>query len=125
MLAGVAPASPASGATPAVDTEGLVNYVTFGKLKPGKRISYEFVCSTECQVTASSTLVLKGPNLGPAVDSGLFSPGQIAEAFLKLNKAARGAINAHIGAAKLRTVIFASNSAGATDTDTRVFRFKR
>jgi hypothetical protein len=121
-LAGAAPASPSSRV--AADTEDLVSYVTVGKLKPGKRIAYKFVCSTECQVTATSTLVLKGPNLGPAVDTGTFSPGQIAEAFLKPNRAARAAIKAHIGASKLRTSISASNAAGATDTDTRAFRFK-
>jgi hypothetical protein len=124
VFAGAAPASPSSQASPAADTEDLVSYVTVGKLKPGKRIAYKFVCSTECQVTATSTLVLKGPNLGPAVDTGMFSSGQIAEAFLKPNKAARAAINAHIGASKLRTSIRASNAAGATDTDTRAFRFK-
>jgi hypothetical protein len=124
VLAGTAPASPSSHATAAADTEELVSYVTVGKLKPGKRIAYEFTCSTECQVTASSTLVLKGPNLGPAIDTGMFSPGQIAEAFLKPNKTARAAIKAHIGASKLRTSISATNAAGATDTDTRVYRFK-
>jgi hypothetical protein len=124
LFAGAAPASPSSPLAPAADTENLVSYVTVGKLKPGKRIVYKFVCSTECQVTTSSTLVLKGPNLGPAVDTGMFSPGQIAEAFLKPNKAARRAITAHIGASKLRTSISASDAAGATDTDTRVFRFK-
>ena len=68
-----------------------------GKIKVGKRISYRFQCSTACQVTASSTLVLKGPNLGPAVDTGIFSAGEIGLEFLTLNKAARFAIKSNLG----------------------------
>lgn len=126
VLVTAAPAGASSPvATVSADTEGLVSYVTVGKLKPGKRIVYRFVCSTQCQVTASSTLVLNGPNLGPVVDSGMFSAGEIAEAFLKPNGAARATIKSDIGASKLRTSITATNAAGATDTDTRTFKFKR
>ena len=119
--AGLAPAK----ATAATEYDSLVAYWPAGKLKVGKRISYRFECLTDCQVTATSTVVLKGPNLGPTVDTGMFAAHAIAEAFLKPNKAARAAIKAHIGASKLRTSISASNASGATDTDTRVFRFKR
>jgi hypothetical protein len=118
-----APAGPPARAS--ADVEGLVSYLTTGKLKPGKRITYRFVCSTACQVTASSTLVLKGPNLGPVVDSGMFAAGEVGAAFLKPNGAARDAIKDHIGASKLSTRLVAVDSAGATDTDTRTFRFKR
>jgi hypothetical protein len=125
ILASAAPATLGSpAATKAVDDESLVAYLPAGKLKVGKRISYRFECLTDCQVTATSTLVLKGPNLGPTVDTGVFAAQVIAEAFLKPNKAARAAIKAHIGASELRTSISASNAAGATDTDTRVFRFR-
>ncbi len=112
-------------ATRTADDESLVAYLPAGKVKVAKRISYRFQCLTDCQVTASSTLVLKGPNLGPAVDTGIFSAGEIGLEFLTLNKSARFAIKSHLGASKLRTSITASNAAGATDTDTRVFRFKR
>jgi hypothetical protein len=105
--------------------EGLVSYLTAGKLKPGKRIAYRFVCSTACQVTATSTLVLKGPNLGPVVDTGMFGAGEVGAAFLRPNGAARDAIKDHIGASKLRTWLVAIDATGATDTDTRTFRFKR
>ena len=124
-LASAAPAGLASqGATAAVEDDTLVAYLPVGKLKVGKRISYRFECLTACQVTASSTLVLQGPNLGPAVDTGIFSAGEIAHEFLTLNKPARLAIKSHLGAAKLRTSITASNAAGLTDTDTRIFRFR-
>jgi hypothetical protein len=107
--------------------DGLLSYVTTGKLKVGKRISYKFVCSMECQVTATSTLVLRGPDVGPVVDTGLFPAGEIIEAFLKPNKSARRSIRRHIGASKLRTSVTAINTGpyGENDTDTRVFRFRR
>lgn len=126
VLAVAAPGSPGRPtATASADTETLVAYLPAGKLKVGKRISYRFQCLTECQVTATSTLVLKGPNLGPAIDTGMFGPGEIAEVFLKLNKPARTAIKKHLGASKLRTFITASNGVGAVDTDSQIFRFKR
>jgi hypothetical protein len=109
------------------EDDGLVSYVTTGKLKLGKQIAYKFVCSTECQVTATSTLVLRGPDVGPIVDTGLFPAGEIIEAFLKPNKSARRAIRRNIRASKLRTSVTAVNPGpyGETDTDTRVFRFRR
>ena len=110
-------------ATAAADTEELVAYLPAGKIKVGKNISYRFECLTDCQVTASATLALKGPNLGPAVDTGIFAAGEIGAQFLTLNKAARFEIKSHLGASKLRTSITATNSAGQTDTDTHVFRF--
>jgi hypothetical protein len=125
ILVAVAPVTLGSPrATASADDDTLVAYLPAGKIKVGKRISYRFQCLTACQVTASSTLVLKGPNLGPVVDTGMFAPGEVAVAFLKLNKPARVAIKAHLGSSKLRTSISASNAAGATDTDTRTFRFR-
>ena len=105
-----------------MDSEGLLTYVTTGKLKLGKRIAYKFVCSTECQVTATTTLVLRGPDVGPIVDTGLFPAGQIIEVFLKPNKSARRAIRKHIGDSKLRTSVTAINPGpyGENDTDTRL-----
>jgi hypothetical protein len=108
----------------AADVDTLVAYLPAGKIKVAKRISYRFQCSAACQVTATSTLVLKGPNLGPAVDTGIFSAGEVGAQFLTLNKAARFAIKSHLGASKLRTSIAATDATGGTDTDTRVFKFK-
>lgn len=122
-VAPVASAGPPP-AKASADVEGLVSYVTEGKLKPGKRITYRFVCSADCQVTASTTLVLKGPNLGPVQDTGMFGGGEVGVAFLRPNGAARDAIKDHVGASKLRTSLFAVDGTGATDTDTRTFRFK-
>ena len=125
MLVTAAP--PRAIAQTSVDSEGLVSYVTTGKLKLKKRITYKFVCSTECQVTATSTLVLRGPDVGPIVDTGVFPAGQIIEVFLKPNKSARRSIKRNLKASKLRTSVTAINPGpyGENDTDTRVFRFKR
>ncbi len=120
----VTPPATAGPTTASADLEGLVSYLTTGKLKPGKRITYRFVCSTACQVTATSTLVLDGPNVGPVVDTGMFAAGEVGATFLKPNGPARSAIKAHIGSSKLRTRIAAVDATGATDTDERLFRFK-
>ena len=123
----VTAAPPRAVAQTSVDSEGLLSYVTTGKLKLKKRITYKFVCSTECQVTATTTLVLRGPDVGPIVDTGVFPAGQIIEVFLRPNKSARRAIQRNIGASKLRTSVTAINPGpyGENDTDTRVFRFRR
>ena len=109
----------------ATEYDSLVAYWPAGKIKVGKRISYRFVCASDCQVTASSTLVLKGRNLGPVADTGIFSAGQIGAETLTLNKAARSAIKGYLRRSKLRTSITATTQAGLTDTDTQTFHFKR
>jgi hypothetical protein len=123
----VSAGSPGAVAQTSVDTEGLLSYVTTGKLKLGKRIAYRLVCSTDCQVTATTTLVLRGPDVGPVVDTGSFPAGETFEVFLRPNKAARRAIRRHIRASKLRTSVTAVNPGPYSegDTDTRVFRFRR
>jgi hypothetical protein len=113
-------------AAPASAGEDLISYQTKGKMKPSKRIAYQVVCTADCQVTATSTLVLPGPNLGPVSVTGAFAAGQVAEAYLKPNKPARDAIKDNIAKAKLRTEVTATNVAtGETDTDKRTFKFKR
>jgi hypothetical protein len=128
-LGGLAAAAPGGfapdRARAATEYDSLVQYWPAGKIKVGKRISYRFVCASDCQVSATSTLVLEGPNLGPVVDTGIFSAGQIGAETLTLNKAARFAIKSHLRKSKLRTSITATNNLGLTDTDTQTFHFKR
>jgi hypothetical protein len=113
-------------AAPASAGEELLTYLTKGKIKVSKRIDFQVVCSADCQVTATSTIVLPGPNLGPISVTGAFPAGTIAEPFLKPNKPARNAIADNIKKSKLRTSVTATNTAtGETDTDKRTFRFKR
>ena len=125
LLVAVPTGSASPRARAAADTEDLLAYLPAGKIKVAKNISYRFQCLTECQVTASATLVLRTTKLGPAVDTGMFGAGEVAAQFLTLNKGARVEIRDHLGASKLRTSVTATNSAGQTDTDTRVFRFRK
>ena len=129
VLTGLGAAAPAglapARAKAATEYDRLVAYWPAGKLKVGERITYRFVCVNACQVTARSTLVLPGRNLGPVVDTAIFSPGQIGRETLTLNKAARFMIASNLGASKLRTSVTASTSTGLTDSDARVFRFRR
>lgn len=119
---------PAAAGEPTAQKSGeeLVSYLTKGKLKPAKRISYKIVCNADCSVTATSKLKLSGPDIGPVSNSGSFPAGTIIEVKLTLNKAAKSAIRENIGAAKLVTSVTATDLTTAeTDTDKRNFKFKR
>jgi hypothetical protein len=128
MVALLASATPAGASVPpaAPAAEDLVRYLTDGRLKPDKRVSYFAECSSDCQLTARTTLVLKGPDLPPVTVTGQLRAGQVAEAFLKPNRAARRAIRSNLSAARLRTVVKATDAlTGEVDIDRRTFRFKR
>ena len=59
-------------------------------------------------------------------DVGIAQPRELTNLeTLTLNKAARFMIATHLGASKLRTYLTASTSTGLTDSDTRVFKFRR
>lgn len=121
-------AAPASAGSPRAKAAGeeLLTYLTKGKLKVGKRIAYRVVCSVDCQLTATSTLIVKGGQVGPVSSTASFPAGQVAEAYLKPNKPARNAIKDNIGAAKLRTSVTATSVAtGEADTDKRTYKFKK
>jgi hypothetical protein len=119
-LALLVPAASASAQT------AIVSYVTTGKLKVAKRIQYNIVCSVQCQVTASSTLKLKGPDLPPAVVPGTLAANAVASPFIVLNKPALHALKSNVGKARLVTTITATDTAtGASQTISRTFRFRR
>ena len=114
-----------SRAKAATEYDSLVAYWPAGKIKVGKRISYRFVCASDCQVTATSTLVLPGQNSGTVKDTALFPAGEIGEEFLKLTKSVRSEIKSSLGRSKLRTSITATTQGGLIDRDTQTFHFKR
>lgn len=123
----VGPGAAGAGEGPTASSSGdeLIRYLTKGKLKPDNRIEYRVVCAADCQLTATSSVVLNGPNLRPASSTGAFVAGQVVEVFLKPNKPARAAIRQSGGSAKLVTKVSATNTlTGETDTDRRNFRFK-
>jgi hypothetical protein len=105
---------------------GIVSYVTTGKLKAAKRIQYSVVCSVNCQLTATSTLKLKGPDLPPAVVPGQLAAGAPRQPFIVLNKAGLHALRSDVGKAKLVSSVTATDLAtGASQTINTVFKFKR
>jgi hypothetical protein len=113
-------------AAPASAGEELLTYLTKGKIKIGKRMDFQVVCSADCQVTSTTTVVLPGRDLGPIQASDVFAAGEVAESFLKPNKPARQAMAESVGKSKLRTSVLATNIAtGETDTDKRTFKLKR
>jgi hypothetical protein len=104
----------------------IVSYATTGRLKVAKRIQYNIVCSVQCQVTASSTLKLKGPDLPPAVVPGTLAAGAVASPFIVLNRPALHALKSDPGKARLVSSITATDTAtGASQTISRTFKFKR
>ena len=113
-------------AAPASAGEELLTYLSKGKIKVAKKVRYEFVCAADCQVTATSTVLLKGPNVAPVISTGQFAAGEPVAAELTMNKSLRNSIKEHVGAAKLRTQVRATNTVtGETDKDSRTFRFKK
>lgn len=113
-------------ATSSAQTASIVSYATTGKLKAAKRIQYNIVCSVNCQVTASSTLKLKGPDLPPAIVPGTLAAGAVASPYIVLNKAAKSALKRNVGAARLVTSITAIDVAtGNSQTISQTFRFHR
>jgi hypothetical protein len=121
-LALLVPAASSSAQTAAP----LVSYSTSGKIKAAKRIQYNIVCSVNCQVTATTTLKLKGPDLPPAIVPGTLAAGNVAAPYIVLNKAAKKALKRHLGAARLVTSITAVDTAtGAQQTINKTFKFKR
>ena len=116
----------ATAAAPVSADEDLVSYLTKGKRKVAKKVRYQFVCSADCQVTVSSRIKLKGPDVPPLVDTAQFQAGVPIAHSLTLNKSLREAITDHIGASKLVSEVRATNTAtGESDTDRRTFGFKK
>jgi hypothetical protein len=123
-LSGPAVAGAGDGPAAGKSADTLLRYITKGKLKADSRIEYRIVCTLDCNVTAISTLVLKGPNLS-ATSSGSFAAGQVIEVFVEPNRAARQAIKASGKSAQLKTKIRAiATATGETDSDARAYRFK-
>lgn len=123
--AGLVPAAGGPFATSSLDVDALVRYTTKGKLKAQRRIAYTGVCSADCNVTATTTLVIPGPNIAPPPVSGAFPAGQGFEAFIKISKAGAAFLKENKGKSSLRTKIQAVNTlTGDTDTDQRTFKFK-
>lgn len=117
-------------AAPATADTGLIQVLSPPKLPAAKKVSYIVSCTSACSLTATLTLKLPGPDLGPVtVGPETFAAGGQGSPFLILNAPAKRALKENYKRARLKTTIKAVNldplGGGATDTVQRVFRFKR
>lgn len=124
LVVAVPPAT--AGSPQATASDHFLTFLTDGKLKVRKRLAFQVVCNADCNLSATTKLKLKGPDLGPVTSTATFPAGVVAEAFLKPNQAARNAIKAKIGAARLITEVTATNVlTGEVEILRRTFKFKR
>jgi hypothetical protein len=119
-------AAVAGGDGPTATRSGaLINYVTTGKLRIAKRIDVVVVCSADCQVDATTTVVAPGPNLIGNV-SGVLAANIPGGPFIKPNGPLLKGMKASPGKYKIRSKITATDLAtGAVETIARTFRLKR
>jgi len=120
------PATAVAGAGPGATKSGvLINYVSTGKLKIGKRITILLVCSANCQVSARMVLVAPGPNFTSNV-AGPLTANVPGGPFFQPNGPLLKEMKASPGKFKVRTNITATNSTtGAVESIARTFRLKR
>jgi hypothetical protein len=122
----VVPAIAAAGEGPVATKSGaIVNYVSGPKLKVGKLMQILIVSPVNCNVT--STSVIKGPGAKvPGNVSGPLQANVPGGPTFKPNGPLLRELNAFPGRFKLVNTITATDPAtGATDTISRVFKFKR
>ena len=116
-VAGNGPAATKSGA--------LINYVSTGKLKVGKTMEIQVVCSADCNVT--SRVVIKGPGLKTtSTVSGPLTAGVPGGHILKPNGPLLKAMKADTAKFRLVNSMTATDPAtGAVDSISHTFRLKR
>jgi hypothetical protein len=120
-----AAATSAPNAPLASKAGALINFVSTGKLRIGKRISIVVVCSADCQADATVTVVAPGPNLSFHV-AGPLTANVPGGPFFKPNRPLLKAMKDHPGRFKIRTAITATDpSTGASDAISGTFRLKR
>jgi hypothetical protein len=119
------PASGAVAAPTAHKSGAIINYLTTGKLRIGKRIIVPFECSVACNVV--STLTVKGPFVhGSDTEQGSLQAGVPAGHFIKPSGGLLRLMKAQPGRYKLASHITATDPAtGATDSIAHAFRLKR
>jgi hypothetical protein len=122
LLPGIAAAD---GGPTATKSGALVNYVSTGKLKIGKRISIVIVCSVNCNV--DTTTVVKGPGFkDTATVGGPLTANVPGGPFFKPNGPLLKGMKASPGRYRINSTVTATDPlTGATDAISRSFRLKR
>ena len=119
------PASSALSAPTAHKSGAIVNYLTTGKIRIGKKLIIPFSCTVNCNVV--SFLKLKGPFVkGSDTESGSIAAGVPAGHFLKPSGPLSKLLKSAPGRYKLISRITATDAAtGATDQIAHSFKLKR
>jgi hypothetical protein len=122
LLPGIAAAG---GGPTATKSGALVNYVSTGKLKIGKRITIVIVCSADCNVNTTTTV--KGPGFKEtATVGGPLTANVPGGPFFKPNGPLLKGMKAAPGRYRINSTITATDAVtGATDAISRSFRLKR
>jgi hypothetical protein len=120
----IGPAASAADPQASASAETLVSFVGPKKLKVGKSIGYEFVCSVACNITVSD--VLKGPGINDRNSvSGSLQAGVKGGFGGKPNGPLLKQLKESPGKFKLAVTINATDPVtGETDVDRRTFGFK-
>ena len=121
----VASSAVADGGPVATKSGALINYVSTGKLKIGKRISINAVCSANCNVRSHS--VIKGPGIKDKANiSGSLTAGVPGGPVLLPNGPLLSAMKSSPGRFKIVNTLTATDPAtGATDKISHAFKLKR
>jgi hypothetical protein len=124
MAAPEAPArAPARGAT------ASAGFVTIGgpkKLQARKKLRAPIRCPMICDVKATWTLVVPGPNVGPQTITGRLDPAAPRDLVIKLTGPGVSFLKTHIGSSKLKVKVRAMDpTTGAVAFDRKTFGFKR
>jgi hypothetical protein len=120
------PSIAAAGGGPTATKAGaLVNYVSTGKLKIGKRITIVIVCSADCNVDTTTTV--KGPGFKEtATVGGPLTANVPGGPFFKPNGPLLKGMKATPGRYRINSTVTATDAVtGATDAISRSFRLKR
>jgi hypothetical protein len=117
--------SAVAGAPVATKSGALINYLTTGKLKIGKKVVVPFQCAVNCNVVSS--LKVKGPGIKATdTESGTLSAGVPSGHFIKPNGPLLKAMKAFPGRFRLISNVDATDPvSGATDEISHSFRLKR
>jgi hypothetical protein len=124
LAAFAAPArAPDRGAT------ASAGFVTIGgpkKLQARKKLRVPIRCPMVCNVKATWTLVVPGPNVGPNTITGTLDPAAPRDLVITLNGPGVSFLKAHLGSSKLKVKVRAMDPAtGAVAFAHKTFGFKR
>jgi hypothetical protein len=104
-------------------------FVTIGgpkKLRARKKLRAPIRCPMVCDVKATWTLVVPGPNVGPHTITGRLDPAAPRDLVITLNGPAVSFLKAHIRSSNLKVKVRAMDPAtGAVAFARKTFGFKR